>query len=133
LKVAAASCNNSLLRVLSGSDGPDKGKGCEGLQCQKRYSVQISNFLRLRTATQSSIDQNKDNHTGQGRCQMTKTSNLHQLDQLRVQLRDKMSAEVDQLEARVRELSQSDRLHKDILIATYRKMIDRKQIMLRQL
>lgn len=64
---------------------------------------------------------------------MEKASNLQQLDVLRMQLRAKMSAEVDRLEERVRVLSQSDRVHKDILIETYRKMIDRKQSMLRQL
>lgn len=55
------------------------------------------------------------------------------LDSLRNYLKEKVVQEVVQLEARVRELDQSDRIHKNILIDTYRKVIDSKQSLLRQL
>ena len=64
---------------------------------------------------------------------MQKQPNLHHFDSLRLHLRTKMFEEVTRLEERIRELNQSDRMNKEILIETYRKVIDRKQSFLRQL
>ena len=64
---------------------------------------------------------------------MQRQPNPHHFDNLRHQLRQKMSQEVTLLEQRIRELDRSDRVNKDILIETYRKVINRKQDFLQQL
>ncbi len=63
---------------------------------------------------------------------MQQQTDFH-FDSLRNHLKEKVVQEVVRLEARVRELDQSDRIHKNILIDTYRKVIDSKQSLLNQL
>ena len=53
--------------------------------------------------------------------------NLHQFAHVKSHLKCKLESELDILEARVKKLQDSTSQNREIIISTYRKIIDRKQ------
>ncbi|MCP5207785.1 MAG: hypothetical protein H7A01_11315 [Hahellaceae bacterium] len=58
---------------------------------------------------------------------MNTLPNLHQFTNVKHHLKCKLEKELDVLEERVRQLQGSSSKNREIIITTYRKIIDRKQ------